>query len=113
MTPTLNLDSSLQEPLLSSSSSNISDNETSSQNVKLTRHVEDATIAETATLGRNLSWSSAYILVISRVIGSGIFATPGSIVKSTGSIGLALLLWVAGSIIAWCNMVVALEYGCM
>jgi amino acid transporter len=113
MTPTLNLDSSLQEPLLSSSPSNISDNETSPQNIKLTRHVEDTTIPETATLGRNLSWSSAYILVISRVIGSGIFATPGSIVKTTGSIGLALLLWVAGSIIAWCSMVVALEYGCM
>lgn len=47
------------------------------------------------------------------MIGSGIFATPGSIVKTTGSIGLAMLLWVAGAVLAWCGMVISLEYGCM
>ncbi|KAG7288473.1 hypothetical protein NEMBOFW57_004826 [Staphylotrichum longicolle] len=46
------------------------------------RSVEDDVLPETAVLGRNLGWSSAYILIISRVIGSGIFATPGSIVSS-------------------------------
>jgi amino acid transporter len=51
--------------------------------------------------------------VISRVIGSGIFATPGSIVKTTGSVGLALLLWVGGSLVAGAGMMIALEYGCM
>ncbi|KXG48033.1 Amino acid/polyamine transporter I [Penicillium griseofulvum] len=40
---------------------------------------------------KSINWSSAYILVVSRVIGSGIFATPGSIVKSAGSIGLTLV----------------------
>lgn len=77
------------------------------------RSLEHDTIPETATYGRNLSWSSAYILVISRVIGSGIFATPGAIVKSVGSIGLALSLWVAGTILSACGMAVSLEYGCM
>jgi amino acid transporter len=77
------------------------------------RSFEHDTIPETATYGRNLSWTSAYILVISRVIGSGIFATPGAIVKSVGSIGLALSLWVAGTILSACGMAVSLEYGCM
>jgi amino acid transporter len=99
-------DQSVQQPLLPSPD-DVDDQ------VKLTRHVEDTVIPETATLGRNLSWSSAYILVISRVIGSGIFATPGSIVKSTGSVGLALLLWVGGAFIAGCSLIVSLEYGCM
>ncbi|OQD80996.1 hypothetical protein PENANT_c030G08210 [Penicillium antarcticum] len=45
------------------------------------------------TYRKSLNWSSAYILVVSRVIGSGIFATPGSIVKSAGSIGLTLLVY--------------------
>ncbi|KAJ6113966.1 hypothetical protein N7523_007283 [Penicillium sp. IBT 18751x] len=63
--------------------------------------------------GKSLSWASAYILVISRVIGSGIFATPGSIVKSTGSIGLTLLVWLVGTVLAACGMAVSLEYGCM
>jgi amino acid transporter len=52
-------------------------------------------------------------LVISRVIGSGIFATPGVIVRDVGSVGLALSLWVVGAIIAACGLAVGLEYGCM
>jgi hypothetical protein len=84
-----------------------------SENTDLTRSLEDDVLPETAVLGRNLGWSSAYILIISRVIGSGIFATPGSIVSSVGSVGLSLLLWVAGALISWCGLVVSLEYGCM
>jgi amino acid transporter len=68
---------------------------------------------ETSTLGRTITWSSAYILVISRVIGSGIFATPGVIVKGVGSVGLSLSLWVVGAVIAACGLAVGLEYGCM
>lgn len=77
------------------------------------RDIEDDAMPETATYGRNLGWNSAYVLVISRVIGSGIFATPGSITKSVGSIGLSLLLWVAGAILAACGLAISLEYGCM
>jgi hypothetical protein len=75
--------------------------------------LEDHVLPETAVPGRTLGWSSAYILTLSRVVGSGIFATPGSIVSSVGSIGLSLLLWVAGALISWCGLVVSLEYGCM
>jgi amino acid transporter len=77
------------------------------------RATEEHVLPETATYGRNLGWSGAYILVISRVIGSGIFATPGSITKSVGSIGLSLLLWVAGAVLAACGLSISLEYGCM
>jgi amino acid permease len=66
-----------------------------------------------ANHGKNLSWSSAYILVVSRVIGSGIFATPGSIVKSTGSVGLTFLVWIAGTILAACGLSISMEFGCM
>jgi hypothetical protein len=66
-----------------------------------------------ANHGKSLSWASAYILVVSRVVGSGIFATPGSIVKSTGSIGLTLLVWLVGTILAACGMAVSMEFGCM
>ncbi|KAJ5320809.1 hypothetical protein N7476_003811 [Penicillium atrosanguineum] len=66
-----------------------------------------------STQGKSISWASAYILVVSRVIGSGIFATPGSIVKSAGSIGLTLLVWLVGTILAACGMAISMEYGCM
>lgn len=78
-----------------------------------TRTIEDDVLPETSTLGRTISWPSAYIIVISRVIGSGIFATPGVIVKSVGSVGLSLSLWVLGAVIAACSLAVTLEYGCM
>ncbi|SPQ25011.1 f3918eab-48bc-4c1a-9c57-d5b3b91fec48 [Thermothielavioides terrestris] len=77
------------------------------------RSLEDDVVPETAVPGRNLGWSSAYIIIISRVIGSGIFAAPGAIVSSVGSVGLSLLLWIAGALISWCGLVVSLEYGCM
>lgn len=66
-----------------------------------------------ATYRETLNWPSAYILVVSRVIGSGIFATPGSIVKSAGSIGLTLLIWLIGTILSACGLAVSMEFGCM
>ena len=78
-----------------------------------TRAVELDTIPETATVGRNLTWTSAYMLTISRVIGSGIFATPGNIYKSVGSVGLALTIWIVGAVIAACGLAMSVELGCM
>lgn len=75
--------------------------------------VEADVLPETSTLGRNLTWKSAYIITISRVLGSGIFATPGVILASVGSPGLALTLWVVGAILAYFGLSVSLEYGCM
>jgi amino acid transporter len=83
------------------------------QEAEILRSVDYDVLPETATYGRNLSWSSAYIIVISRVIGSGIFAMPGAIVKEVGSIGTSLILWIFGACIAWCGLAVSLEYGCM
>ena len=81
--------------------------------LKHSRSVENHVLPETSVIGRNLGWGGAFILVISRVIGSGIFATPGAIVRETGSIGLALCLWIAGALIAWAGLAISLEYGCM
>src|SRR5689334_6258976 len=77
------------------------------------RAVEDDVIPEASTLGRNITWQSAYIIVMSRVIGSGIFATPGAILRSVGSPGLSLLIWIAGAVISACGLAVSLEYGCL
>lgn len=108
-------------PLLSPSSSSStkttgtgsSYNHESIPETEIVRSVEHDVLPETATYGRNLTWGSAYILIISRVIGSGIFATPGLIAKSVGSVGLTLLLWIVGAAISACALAVSLEYGCM
>jgi amino acid transporter len=110
-----------QEPLLlrvaspaeSTKAYTSSDESNSTTAEGVSRSIENDVLPETSTLGRTITWSSAYILVISRVIGSGIFATPGVIVKGVGSVGLSLSLWVVGAIIAACGLAVGLEYGCM
>ncbi|KAK4226003.1 amino acid/polyamine transporter I [Podospora fimiseda] len=106
-TPLLDPESVLRKSTDSSSISSIQPGDT------LHRTIEDDVLPETTPLGRNITWSSAYIIIISRVIGSGIFATPGAIVTSVGSIGLSLTLWIAGALISWCGLAVGLEYGCM
>lgn len=80
---------------------------------EILRSVEYDIIPEDVTVGRNISWVSAYMLIISRMIGSGIFATPGVIFKSVGSVGLSLLLWLLGAGIAACGLSISLELGCM
>lgn len=77
------------------------------------RSIKLDTLPETAISGRNLTWTSAYMLTISRIVGSGIFATPGNIYKSVGSVGLALTVWVVGAAIAVCGLAVSMELGCM
>jgi amino acid permease len=89
------------------------DEERINDETSASRYVENDVIPETSNLERRIGWSSAYILIISRVIGSGIFATPGLIFRSVGSIGLSLLLWIIGAFVAWLGLAVALEYGCM
>ena len=77
------------------------------------RNIENDVLPEESTVGRNIGWGSAYVLVISRVIGSGIFAMPGTIVRNVGSPGLALVLWVVGALVAWAGLAIDMEYGCM
>ncbi|KAF2473749.1 uncharacterized protein BDR25DRAFT_217407 [Lindgomyces ingoldianus] len=109
-----------ERPLLSRSESSSGsaktlfgdDEESSTTATEINRSIEDDVLPETSIIGRTLGWRSAYILVISRVIGSGIFATPGAIVKSVRSVGLSLSLWIVGAIIAACGLAVSLEYGC-
>ncbi|KAK9350632.1 Y+L amino acid transporter [Lipomyces doorenjongii] len=61
-------------------------------------------------LGYNVDLFTAVYLVISGVVGTGIFATPGSILKSMGSVGASYVLWIVGFIIALFQVFVYIEY---
>lgn len=60
---------------------------------------------------RQIGIVSATFLIVNRVIGTGIFATPGSILALSGSVGLSLFMWVAGMFIAAAGTAVYLEFG--
>jgi Amino acid transporters len=54
-----------------------------------------------------------FALSVGRIIGTGIFATPSSILGSVGSIGASLLLWVLGFVLSFCGLFIWLEFGTM
>lgn len=51
------------------------------------------------------------MLIFNRIIGTGIFATPSAILGLTGSVGLALFIWVVGMLIAAAGTAVYMEFG--
>ncbi|KAJ3563673.1 hypothetical protein NP233_g8789 [Leucocoprinus birnbaumii] len=60
---------------------------------------------------RRLGTLSACFLIFNRVIGTGIFATPSNILRSAGSVGVALIMWLFGSIVAILGIAVYIELG--
>ncbi|THU84242.1 APC amino acid permease [Dendrothele bispora CBS 962.96] len=60
---------------------------------------------------RQLGLFSAIILIFNRVIGTGIFATPSVILRTSGSVGVAFLMWLLGACIAAVGTAVYIELG--
>ncbi|KAI1638685.1 amino acid/polyamine transporter I [Biscogniauxia mediterranea] len=60
---------------------------------------------------RNLGAGEAFAIVISIVIGSGIFTSPGSIDTNVPSPGMALVVWLIGGVLAWTGASTMTELG--
>lgn len=63
------------------------------------------------TFTRNLGAVEAFAIVISIVIGSGVFTSPGSIDTNVPSPGIALVVWLVGGILAWTGASTMAELG--
>lgn len=61
-------------------------------------------------LGYNLNYVAAFYMVVQGIIGTGIFATPASILNSIGSVGASYVLWVVGFLIALFEIFVYIEF---
>ncbi|XP_063052176.1 asc-type amino acid transporter 1 [Engraulis encrasicolus] len=57
-------------------------------------------IPEVVTLKKEIGLLSACTIIIGNIIGSGIFISPKGVLEHSGSVGLALLVWVSGGGIA-------------
>ena len=60
---------------------------------------------------RNLGTIEAFAIIISIVIGSGIFTSPGAIDTNVPSVAAALLTWVVGGVLAWTGASTMAELG--
>ena len=53
-----------------------------------------------AAAGKSLGVWNGVSFIVGTMIGSGIFASPGSVLLQSHSVGMALLAWVAAGVIA-------------
>lgn len=60
---------------------------------------------------RNLGTLEAFAIVVSIVIGSGVFTSPGSIDANVPSPGAALAVWLVGGLLAWTGASTLAELG--
>ncbi|MCJ1333628.1 hypothetical protein MMC10_010328 [Thelotrema lepadinum] len=54
---------------------------------------------------------SAINIILGKTIGVGIFSVPSSIFSNVGSVGMALVVWVAAAAISFCGLAVYLDLG--
>ncbi|CCH42586.1 Y+L amino acid transporter [Wickerhamomyces ciferrii] len=85
-----------------------SGDETSESEIQVNEN--GAPVEKVNPLGYNIGYASLIYLVVSGVIGTGIFSTPGTILKQIGSIGGAYILWVVGAIIATLRILIYIEF---
>ncbi|KAI0100489.1 amino acid/polyamine transporter I [Nemania sp. FL0031] len=64
-----------------------------------------------SAFSKNLGTAEAFAIVISIVIGSGIFTSPGSIDTNVPSPGAALVVWLIGGVLAWTGASTMAELG--
>ncbi|KAJ3537275.1 hypothetical protein NMY22_g5656 [Coprinellus aureogranulatus] len=60
---------------------------------------------------RQIGLVSAIFIIFNRIIGTGVFATPSSILGFSGSVGLSLFMWIIGAVIAAAGMQVYIVWG--
>jgi len=71
----------------------------------------DAIVTEAPEQPFRLGYFSTACLIINRVIGTGIFNSPGTVIRGTNSTGATILLWLAGCLYGLAGMHVYVEYG--
>ncbi|KIK53749.1 hypothetical protein GYMLUDRAFT_49186 [Collybiopsis luxurians FD-317 M1] len=60
---------------------------------------------------RRIGVVSAVFIIFNRIMGTGIFATPSTILSLSGSVGLALFMWLIGAIVASAGLWVYIVWG--
>ncbi|KAL1871119.1 hypothetical protein Daus18300_004864 [Diaporthe australafricana] len=76
-----------------------------------TEEPRDQQAAAGRGFARNLGALDAFAIIISIVIGSGIFTSPGSIDTNVPSPGISLAVWLAGGVLAWTGASTMAELG--
>ncbi|KAG2354976.1 APC amino acid permease [Suillus spraguei] len=60
---------------------------------------------------KQIGLASAVMLIFNRVIGTGVFAAPSIILRSSGSVGMTFVMWILGALVASAGTAVYIEFG--
>ncbi|EXJ92072.1 hypothetical protein A1O3_00622 [Capronia epimyces CBS 606.96] len=74
------------------------------------QEVSGAPVETRSTLGYHVGPITIIFLNLSKMVGTGVYSTPASVLKGTGSVGLALIYWFIGFLMAASGLAVYLEY---
>lgn len=69
-----------------------------------------APVETRSPLGYHVGGITILFLNLSKMVGTGVFSTPATILKGTGSVGLALIFWALGFVIASASLSIYLEF---
>ena len=69
-----------------------------------------APVESTSPLGYAAGPITIIFLNISKMIGTGVYSTPSTVLSGTGSVGLALIYWTLGFFISLSSLAMYLEY---
>lgn len=84
--------------------------ELTEQVVDETTNIVPTPIEEINPLGYGVGPLSVIVLILQGVVGTGIFATPGSVLKSMGSVGSTYVLWITGFLIPLLSSYLYIEF---
>ncbi|KAH8726971.1 amino acid permease-domain-containing protein [Phaeosphaeriaceae sp. PMI808] len=69
-----------------------------------------APVEQVSPLGYHVGFAGILFLNVSQMVGTGVFSTPGSILRALDSVGLSILYWIFGAILAAAALAIYLEY---
>lgn len=104
-------DAAASQPLLSGSRDSTAADYAGTATSDTSRPQTTAIGASSRTFNPTLGALDAFAIVISIVIGSGIFTSPGAIDTNSPSPGAALLIWLVGGVLAWTGAATMAELG--
>lgn len=74
-------------------------------------YTEENALIEADQNKKEIGYISATFLMLNRMLGAGVFATTATIFRLSGSVGSTLLIFVAGTIIAFTGLLTYMELG--
>ena len=72
---------------------------------------KEAAVVQLDQNKKEIGYLSATSLCLNRMLGAGVFSTGSTIFSLSGSVGTSLIMWAAGSLIAFTGLYVYMEFG--